>query len=217
MKSSNNQYPLNSVPKLFGVHLQLGHFLSYLLLLGFGVTIGIFISFYYLKSGIPSLQLTQSSLSESQKTPPSPPPILPPPIPSPTPPPIQPEMAGPEISNSNSSDKGSKEVPEPPQSMHNMDDEELLWRASMTPKINTYPFHQVPKVAFLFLVRGPVPLAPLWQAFFQGHERYYSIYVHSDPSYDGSVPETPVFHGRRIPSKVSFSCFITQLLSLTIT
>ncbi|XP_061368201.1 glycosyltransferase BC10-like [Gastrolobium bilobum] len=180
MKSSNNQHLLNSVSK--HDHLHLVRLLSYLLLLGCGVTIGIIISFY-LKSGTFSLQFTQFSHYTSQK----PPPPLPPPI------------AGPEMSNL--SHVGLKELIEPSYVVHDMNDEELLWRASMTPKINEYPFERVPKVAFMFLVRGPVPLAPFWQKFFEGHEGYYSIYVHSNPSYNGSDPETPVFHGRRIPSK----------------
>ncbi|OIV90910.1 hypothetical protein TanjilG_16870 [Lupinus angustifolius] len=94
-----------------------------------------------------------------------------------------------------------KEFLKPPNVMHDMGEEELLWRASMNPKVPEYPFDRVPKVAFMFLTRGPIFLAPLWEKFFKGHEGYYSIYVHSDPSYNGSHPESPVFHGRRIPSK----------------
>lgn len=71
----------------------------------------------------------------------------------------------------------------------------------MTPKIKKYPFDRVPKIAFMFLTRGPVILAPLWEKFFKGHEGLYTIYVHSDPSYNGSEPRESVFHGRRIPSK----------------
>ncbi|KAI9120108.1 hypothetical protein K1719_008756 [Acacia pycnantha] len=96
---------------------------------------------------------------------------------------------------------GLKNYLKPPPVMHDMDDKELLWRASMAPRIKEYPFNRTPKVAFMFLTRGPVFLAPLWQKFFKGHEKYYSIYVHSNPSYNGSDPESPVFHGRRIPSK----------------
>lgn len=88
--------------------------------------------------------------------------------------------------------------------MHEMGDEELLWKASMAPKIDEFPFKRVPKVAFMFLTRGPVLLAPLWELFFKGHEGLYSIYVHSDPSFNGSEPDKSVFYGRRIPSKVSF-------------
>nr|GMD23508.1 glycosyltransferase BC10-like [Ipomoea batatas] len=85
--------------------------------------------------------------------------------------------------------------------MHGMSDEEVLWRASMVPKIREYPFERVPKVAFMFLTRGAVSLAPLWEMFFEGNEGFYSIYVHSDPSFNESAPEGSVFHGRRIPSR----------------
>ncbi|TKY69337.1 acetylglucosaminyltransferase protein [Spatholobus suberectus] len=178
MKSSNNQHPLNSVSKHY--HLQLVRFLPYLLLLAFGVTIGVIISFY-LKSCSFSLQFTQFSRSSSRNAPP----------------PIE----KPKVSNSTLRQVGLKEFIQPSNVVHDMSDEELLWRASMTPKIREYPFDRVPKVAFMFLVRGPVPLAPFWNKFFTGHEGYYSIYVHSDPSYNGSDPESSAFHGRRIPSK----------------
>lgn len=87
--------------------------------------------------------------------------------------------------------------------MHNMDDEELFWRASMVPMIQEFPYQRVPKIAFMFLTKGPIPLAPLWEKFFQGHHGFYSIYVHSDPLYNGVMPENSVFHGRQVPSKVS--------------
>ncbi|KAG5527955.1 hypothetical protein RHGRI_028773 [Rhododendron griersonianum] len=83
--------------------------------------------------------------------------------------------------------------------MHNMSDDQLLRRASTSgPRIQE--FH-APKVAFMFLTRGPLPLAPLWELFFRGHEGLYTIYVHSHPSYTESLPETSVFYGRRIPSQ----------------
>ncbi|WVZ72119.1 hypothetical protein U9M48_020630 [Paspalum notatum var. saurae] len=85
--------------------------------------------------------------------------------------------------------------------MHNMTDEELLWWASMVPKVSSTPYHRAPKVAFLFLARGDLPLRPLWEKFFAGHQGLYSIYVHTDPSYTGSPPEDSVFYGRMIPSQ----------------
>lgn len=94
--------------------------------------------------------------------------------------------------------------------MHKMEDEELFWRATLVPKIQEFPYENVPKVAFMFLAKGPLPLSPLWEKFFGGHEGLYSIYIHSDPLYnDESVPENSVFHGRRIPAKV-----ITYLIIL---
>ncbi|XP_052200645.1 glycosyltransferase BC10 [Diospyros lotus] len=94
-----------------------------------------------------------------------------------------------------------EEFLQPSNLTHDMNDEELLWRASMTPRIREPPFKRVPKVAFMFLTRGPVLLAPLWEKFFKGHQGFYSIYVHSDPSFNLSEPENSVFYGRRIPSK----------------
>ncbi|KAL6847851.1 hypothetical protein ACP4OV_021979 [Aristida adscensionis] len=84
---------------------------------------------------------------------------------------------------------------------HNMSDEELYWRASMAPKVPRAPGRRVPKVAFMFLVRGDLPLRPLWEKFFAGHHGLYSIYVHAHPSYTGSPPPDSVFYGRMIPSQ----------------
>ncbi|GAV80277.1 Branch domain-containing protein [Cephalotus follicularis] len=85
---------------------------------------------------------------------------------------------------------------------HAMNDTELFWRASFYPRIKEYPFKRVPKIAFMFLAAGPLPLAPLWQKFFDGHEGLYSIYIHSSPSYVASFPPTSVFYNRHIPSQV---------------
>lgn len=96
----------------------------------------------------------------------------------------------------------------PPSPMHDMGDEELLWRASMAPKISEFPFKRVPKVAFMFLTRWSLPMMPFWEMFFKGHDGLFSIYVHSHPSFNETVPENSVFHGRRIPSKVSICSYI---------
>ncbi|OIV89984.1 hypothetical protein TanjilG_00362 [Lupinus angustifolius] len=87
--------------------------------------------------------------------------------------------------------------------IHNMSDKELLWRASFVPRINKYPFKRVPKIAFMFLTKGPLPLAPLWERFLKGHDRLYSIYIHSLPSYKARFPPSSVFYNRQIPSQVS--------------
>ncbi|XP_021772987.1 uncharacterized protein LOC110736956 [Chenopodium quinoa] len=88
---------------------------------------------------------------------------------------------------------------------HHMEDEELLWKASIVPKIKDKKLMQriipQPKIAFLFLVRGALPLAPLWDKFFLGYEGLYSIYVHANPVYNQSYSKESVFFGRRIPSK----------------
>ncbi|KAL3498562.1 hypothetical protein ACH5RR_041294 [Cinchona calisaya] len=91
----------------------------------------------------------------------------------------------------------------PPKLLHSMSDEELFWRASLAPRIKKYPFNRVPKIAFMFLTTGPLPLAPLWERFFKGHSALYSIYVHSFPSYQADFPSTSVFYSRQVPSQVS--------------
>ncbi|XP_077216560.1 glycosyltransferase BC10-like [Tasmannia lanceolata] len=92
----------------------------------------------------------------------------------------------------------------PPSSlMHSMNDEELFWRASLVPHVKKYPFRRVPKVAFMFLTRGPLPLYPIWEKFLDGHEGLYSIYVHSLPSYRPTFSPTSKFYQRQIPSQVT--------------
>lgn len=86
--------------------------------------------------------------------------------------------------------------------IHAMTDKELLWRASFAPRIREYPFQRVPKIAFMFLTKGPLPLAPLWEKFLKGHEGRYSIYVHSLPSFQANFPPSSVFYRKQIPSQV---------------
>ncbi|KAK2996928.1 hypothetical protein RJ639_024786, partial [Escallonia herrerae] len=87
--------------------------------------------------------------------------------------------------------------------MHTMSDKELFWRASLVPRIKKYPFNRKPKIAFMFLTKGPLPLAPLWERFFKGHEGLYSIYVHPLPSFQAKFPSSSVFYKRQIPSQVA--------------
>lgn len=92
----------------------------------------------------------------------------------------------------------------PPSNLiHTMNDKELFWRASFVPQVKNYPFARVPKIAFMFLTKGPLPLAPLWERFFKGHKSFYSIYIHSLPSYEPRFPSSSVFYGRQIPSKIA--------------
>ncbi|KAL0907265.1 hypothetical protein M5K25_025823 [Dendrobium thyrsiflorum] len=86
---------------------------------------------------------------------------------------------------------------------HGMSDEELLWRASFVPQVKEYPFRRTPKIAFLFLTRGPLPLAPLWERFYRGYLGLYSIYIHTLPSYMANFSSESVFYRRQIPSQVS--------------
>lgn len=96
----------------------------------------------------------------------------------------------------------------PSNPIHNMSDKELLWRASFVPRIKDYPYQRVPKIAFMFLTKGPMPLAPLWERFLKGHENLYSIYIHSLPSYQPQFPPSSVFYNRQIPSQVwPYQCY----------
>ncbi|KAG6471397.1 glycosyltransferase BC10-like [Zingiber officinale] len=92
----------------------------------------------------------------------------------------------------------------PPSNLtHSMTDEELFWRASFVPQVKKYPYNRTSKVAFMFLTKGPLPLAPLWEEFLKGHEGKYSIYVHSSPDYQPDFPRRSVFYRRQIPSQVA--------------
>ncbi|KAH7866841.1 hypothetical protein Vadar_025666 [Vaccinium darrowii] len=84
---------------------------------------------------------------------------------------------------------------------HGMSDEELFWRASLVPTKAAFPYSRVAKVAFMFLTRGPLPFLPLWERFFKGHEKLFSIYVHALPGYELNVSDTSPFYLRQIPSQ----------------
>ncbi|KAL3824794.1 hypothetical protein ACJIZ3_020823 [Penstemon smallii] len=127
------------------------------------------------------MSTTTTSLSPPPPLPLFPPPLLLPPPQELLPPPLLP----PPIPVGRIGLKEYLKIPNP---MHDMKEDELLWRASMVPKINEYPF-----------IRD-LPMAPLWEMFFRGHEGLYSIYLHAQPSYNGTVPESSIFYGRRIPS-----------------
>ncbi|KAI4988957.1 hypothetical protein ZWY2020_036274 [Hordeum vulgare] len=97
---------------------------------------------------------------------------------------------------------------------HNMSEEELLWAASFEPRAQHRRWppgmpHRTPKVAFMFLTRGPLPLAPLWERFFNGtaaeggRERLFSVYVHTTPGFRLDFPPSSPFHRRQVPSKAT--------------
>ncbi|XP_031091177.1 glycosyltransferase BC10-like [Ipomoea triloba] len=90
----------------------------------------------------------------------------------------------------------------PPSNLaHNLNDTELFWRATFVPRITSYPFSRKPKIAFMYLTMGSLPLAPLWERFFNGSEGLYSIYIHSLPSYTPDYKPSSVFYNRQIPSQ----------------
>ena len=89
----------------------------------------------------------------------------------------------------------------PPPHGSDMSDEELMRRAAIAPR-EAVMNETHPKVAFMFLTRWNLPLSPLWEIFFSGHEDFYSIYVHTSPEFTEEPPESSVFYKKRIPSKV---------------
>ncbi|THG07259.1 hypothetical protein TEA_001849 [Camellia sinensis var. sinensis] len=171
MGDEHHQSP--AIARLFNSHLRLSRAFHFLFFI-IGLSLGVTTSLY-LKSF--SFNLQASLTSPISLSPPPPPP-------SPPPPP-----------------HATLPLTEKRFLIHNMADEELFWRASMVPRIQEFPYKRVAKVAFMFLTKGPLPLGPLWEKFFKGHEGLYSIYVHTDPLYNQLVPENSVFHRRRIPSK----------------
>ncbi|PWA48195.1 core-2/I-branching beta-1,6-N-acetylglucosaminyltransferase family protein [Artemisia annua] len=85
---------------------------------------------------------------------------------------------------------------------HKMTDNELFWRASLVPNKAEYPFERVPKVAFMFMTRGPLPFLKLWERFFKGQDvNKYSIYVHTNPGVRVNFSNYSVFYNRLIPSQ----------------
>ncbi|CAI5534059.1 unnamed protein product [Closterium sp. Naga37s-1] len=63
----------------------------------------------------------------------------------------------------------------------------------------------IPKIAFLFLTRGPLPLAPLWERFFRNHSAYFSAYMHAaTPGYRVEPRVRKSLNLRAVPSKPVF-------------
>ncbi|KAL3501752.1 hypothetical protein ACH5RR_036201 [Cinchona calisaya] len=205
MMKNQKQSPIVPSVNFVKVPLQYVNLLAFLLFFAIGLTAGILLSLqlnnitfnFQVNNGhsLFSLSTFQPLSPPQSSSSPRPPP--PPLAKKTTFPPLQP------VPRSTKHKKGLEDFLEPQEIiMHEMNDEELLWRASMSPKIQEFPFERVPKVAFMFLTKGKVTLAPLWEKFFEGNEGLYSIYVHSNPSYNGSLePHESVFHGRRIPSQ----------------
>ncbi|KAK1439089.1 hypothetical protein QVD17_04904 [Tagetes erecta] len=203
------------------------HSFLHLFIFMIGLPIG-FICSFYLQSFSATIQISISKVLHSSSLPSIPPLItstLPPPqhanaLISPSqpyadtlispqedttlslPPSSQPPAAPPALSPSSLLSPSMKEkMP----MMHNMSDDDLVKRVMevstmMSSMINNAaaPYN---KVAFMFLTPGPLPLSPLWELFFKGHEGLFSIYVHPHPSYNDTIPEDSVFYGTRITSQ----------------
>ncbi|KAK4280788.1 hypothetical protein QN277_012364 [Acacia crassicarpa] len=192
------------VINIFNLHYLLALF-SLFLIVASGLLIGIALS-------LPLKDLCLSSQFQQLFTPSSAFKPSPPPYPSLSPPP--PIKFSTIVNNTSSSNPTTESEPLTKSSsdIHpNQTTTVALNRTGMNkdvlkpPKaiIHEAPLSETPKVAFMFLTKGPLPLAPLWEEFFKGiHKDLYSIYVHYPPSFNQTPPETSVFHGRAIPSKV---------------
>ena len=69
------------------------------------------------------------------------------------------------------------------------------------------PAGRLPKVALLFLTRGPMPLEPIWKQFlapfntkWSTWEDFFSIYIHPAPGF--SYPSSSLFSGHVVPNPV---------------
>ena len=86
---------------------------------------------------------------------------------------------------------------------HNLTDEQLLFRSSAMPNLPEHHQKGTPKLALLFLTRGPLPLAPVWDQWLKSQDGLYSLYVHPKPGFKYGTEVADVFRGREIPSQVN--------------
>uniref|UniRef100_A0A0D9VFD1 Uncharacterized protein n=1 Tax=Leersia perrieri TaxID=77586 RepID=A0A0D9VFD1_9ORYZ len=166
--------------------------------LAFGFALGIAVAVYLIGSSTPGASIVTGASSSLQLF--FPLPSLPPPPPpaairkeqqqSPTPP------SAPEQTTTINSSAGAASE------FVNVGDEELMRMAAAAAAREVGGGGAPKKVAFLFLTRWDLPMAPLWDKFFEGYRGLYNVYVHSDPAFNGSDPgHASAFHRRIIPSK----------------
>ncbi|KAG6656509.1 glycosyltransferase BC10 [Carya illinoinensis] len=62
----------------------------------------------------------------------------------------------------------------------------------------------VPKIAFMFIARNRIPLDLVWDAFFQGGENKFSIYVHSRPGFlfNKATTRSAYFFNRQVNDSI---------------
>ncbi|KAJ8442482.1 hypothetical protein Cgig2_022365 [Carnegiea gigantea] len=129
-------------------NLNLGTLVCNFLFFAFGLSIGLSLGFLDLQSFPFSLtsSISLASFCPCMTLEPlAPPPSLQLRPPPPLPPPLSPS---------------TKEAPSSTTEGREIIDKELLWRASMVPEVEGYPFQDsVPKVAFMFLAKRLLPLA----------------------------------------------------------
>ncbi|GAV85550.1 Branch domain-containing protein [Cephalotus follicularis] len=194
MGNNYKQHIFQSILHPFNAHLQLNHLTRFLLFL-LGLSLGFVITLY-----LKTFFFTHIQASPFFNYAPN---SLPPLTPfAPPPPSLSASSIVISISTNKTLNHTCVSLKDHEFLMHDMSDDELLRRASMVQRvIGNFSYKLLPKVAFMFLIRGPLPLAPMWEKFFEGHEGLYSIYLHPHPSSDEIMPKNSVFYGRRIPSQ----------------
>ena len=92
-------------------------------------------------------------------------------------------------------------------SVHNLPDDQLFQQVSLS----IAPIESSPavcslsvncKLSLLFLTRGPLPLARLWERWLSNQDGLYSIYVHAEPGFKLGSEYPALFQDREIPSQV---------------
>ncbi|KAI3911185.1 hypothetical protein MKW92_033394 [Papaver armeniacum] len=87
-------------------------------------------------------------------------------------------------------------------------DAEIAARGVIRDILQTPPIHtDTPKIAFMFLTPGTLPLEKLWDKFFDGHEGRFSVYVHASE-------EKPVHLSRYFVNRDIHSEKVRRLLGL---
>nr|XP_043627158.1 glycosyltransferase BC10-like [Erigeron canadensis] len=86
---------------------------------------------------------------------------------------------------------------------HEEDDENELFQLAGGSSTEMLPASAQKKIAFMFLTTGPLPMAPLWERYFNRTKRknLYNIYIHADPNLQYDLIFQGVFTNRTIPSK----------------
>ncbi|KAJ9538191.1 hypothetical protein OSB04_030924 [Centaurea solstitialis] len=133
---------------------------------------------------------TQDAAATTTTTVPPPPATPTPPIPPPPPIKIKTQLLKP--SKNKMEDHGDD------------DDDTSLFHMASRVDPNPGPVGAPKKLAFLFLTAGPLPLAPLWELYFNQTKikHLYNIYIHADPNSPIYPPPFQgVFANRTIPSK----------------
>ncbi|KAK1417637.1 hypothetical protein QVD17_26767 [Tagetes erecta] len=86
---------------------------------------------------------------------------------------------------------------------NNDDDDNKLFQLASRVNPNPSPDGAPKKLAFMFLTTGPLPLAPLWELYFNKTKAHnlYNIYIHAQPSLQHNLIFNGIFTNRTIPSK----------------